>query len=581
MKPAKFGVCSAALLALPTLAMAQWNDDFESYSTGLLIPQSTWESWDNDPGAANATVVTSPAIGSRSLANTNVDDTVHVWSGYTSGVWDFTIDQNIPSAMTGTAFVILLNDYNSGAANPKNWSTQIEMDPAGGVVRHFDTGAELPLITGQYVEVKITIDLGNDRQDIYYGGNLLVSTSWTEGASGGGFAEIEALDLWGNGASVHYYDNAGLNEAPPDGACCFNDGSCTVEPSSTACETGGGDFQGLGSTCAAVFCPELGPNGWIVDGPLSWSGDTCSENNSCSITSARDIQWVVTIPWAADWTFSVCGTVFDTQLALGAAPCGSELGFSDDAPGCGVASEFVATLSAGTYYLTLEGFSSGDCGPFVLNVTSGPCEIAQPGGSTVEGEACGDNTNGGCNDAAGGYPFDPISIGETVWGTVWRDGTVRDTDWREITIATPKTLRWGGEFENPLGGSFYLVTSSDGTCTGTLSVPAAANDNVEQCGEGPKEIEVVLAAGTHWFWAGPTPTGVLVCGDFHNYYATLSEVASPCPQDLDGSGDVGFGDLLQVLSNWGNVGGVEDLDGSGTVDFGDVLAILSNWGPCP
>ncbi len=53
-----------------------------------------------------------------------------------------------------------------------------------------------------------------------------------------------------------------------------------------------------------------------------------------------------------------------------------------------------------------------------------------------------------------------------------------------------------------------------------------------------------------------------------------------CLADLDGSGDVGFGDILAILSAWGNKGGAEDLDGSGVVDFGDLLIVLAAWGPC-
>ncbi|NNM27398.1 MAG: hypothetical protein HKO59_15695 [Phycisphaerales bacterium] len=54
-----------------------------------------------------------------------------------------------------------------------------------------------------------------------------------------------------------------------------------------------------------------------------------------------------------------------------------------------------------------------------------------------------------------------------------------------------------------------------------------------------------------------------------------------CPADIDGSGDVGFTDLLQVLSVWGVCGGCpEDLDGSGDVGFTDLLQVLSQWGPC-
>ena len=55
-----------------------------------------------------------------------------------------------------------------------------------------------------------------------------------------------------------------------------------------------------------------------------------------------------------------------------------------------------------------------------------------------------------------------------------------------------------------------------------------------------------------------------------------------CPEDLDMSGDVGFGDLLAILSAWGPCAAcAEDLDMSGDVGFGDLLAVLSAWGACP
>ncbi len=54
-----------------------------------------------------------------------------------------------------------------------------------------------------------------------------------------------------------------------------------------------------------------------------------------------------------------------------------------------------------------------------------------------------------------------------------------------------------------------------------------------------------------------------------------------CGGDLDGSGQVDFGDLLAVLSVFGPCGGcAEDLDGSGAADFGDLLLLLANFGGC-
>ena len=55
-----------------------------------------------------------------------------------------------------------------------------------------------------------------------------------------------------------------------------------------------------------------------------------------------------------------------------------------------------------------------------------------------------------------------------------------------------------------------------------------------------------------------------------------------CIGDLDESGDVGFNDLLAVLTSWGPCVPpcAEDLDGDESVGFGDLLVVLTAWGPC-
>ncbi len=55
-----------------------------------------------------------------------------------------------------------------------------------------------------------------------------------------------------------------------------------------------------------------------------------------------------------------------------------------------------------------------------------------------------------------------------------------------------------------------------------------------------------------------------------------------CPADLDGSGDVGITDFLELLAAWGpNPGHPADLDGDGVVGITDFLELLANWGACP
>ncbi|MBC8201770.1 MAG: hypothetical protein H8E86_06940 [Planctomycetes bacterium] len=55
----------------------------------------------------------------------------------------------------------------------------------------------------------------------------------------------------------------------------------------------------------------------------------------------------------------------------------------------------------------------------------------------------------------------------------------------------------------------------------------------------------------------------------------------PCPEDINGDGNVGVNDLLAVIDQWGQPGGSADVNGDGTVDVSDLLTVVGNWGQCP
>ena len=59
-------------------------------------------------------------------------------------------------------------------------------------------------------------------------------------------------------------------------------------------------------------------------------------------------------------------------------------------------------------------------------------------------------------------------------------------------------------------------------------------------------------------------------------------MAKLCAWDLDGSGEVGVADFLELLGVWGPCKGCPaDFDASGDVGVSDFLDLLGNWGPCP
>ncbi len=56
---------------------------------------------------------------------------------------------------------------------------------------------------------------------------------------------------------------------------------------------------------------------------------------------------------------------------------------------------------------------------------------------------------------------------------------------------------------------------------------------------------------------------------------------TPCHADLEGDGNVGIVDFLDLLAAWGtDPGGPPDFDGDGDVGITDLLQLLGAWGPC-
>lgn len=159
-------------------------------------------------------------------------------------------------------------------------------------------------------------------------------------------------------------------------------------------------------------------------------------------------------------------------------------------------------------------------------------------------------------------------------------GGTRDGD--AFTIAdgfssrpTPVIVWTFGEFVlawSDAGNVVAKIVQDDGTvCDETLTVAAGSAAGGVAIAYGSAVNEVLAT------WVDNRNIGQ---GE-QDIFARVLGFGTACPADLDGNGSVDFGDILAILSAWGNAGGPEDLDGSGTVDFGDLLVVLSEWGPCP
>ena len=198
-----------------------WSDDFDSYDTGQFLDgdpeDGGWEGWDNDP-QFGAYVVDDPFLSEpHSVDIAGNSDLVQEFSGYTSGEWIFTAWVYVPSDLVGLSYFILLSDYADvdPGANSK-WAVQMWFDPVLGIVT-VDDGDQLALITDQWVEIRVEIDLEADWHQVFYDGLMLYEKAWTAGPfnEGDGILNIDAVDLFANSATSVYYDDLSLEEPQP------------------------------------------------------------------------------------------------------------------------------------------------------------------------------------------------------------------------------------------------------------------------------------------------------------------------------------------------------------------------------
>ena len=188
-----------------------WFDNFDSYATGSqLHGQGGWKGWFNDPSGGALTSNVQSHSAANSAAIVGASDLVHEYAGYTAGQWVYTAWQYVPTDFTGETYFILLNTYND-AGSGLNWSVEVRFNAATNLVTNDGpAGGTLPLIKGQWVELRNEIDLDLDTLSFYYNNALLFQGTWTGGMSGGGALNIGAVDLFANASSVVYYDDFSL-----------------------------------------------------------------------------------------------------------------------------------------------------------------------------------------------------------------------------------------------------------------------------------------------------------------------------------------------------------------------------------
>lgn len=188
---------------------AEFTEGFETYAAGTSVHgQGGWKGWDN-VAAVGASVSNRVAHGGRnSIEIQGSSDLVHEF-GLTGDKWVLTVYQYVPAGAKGATYFILLNTYRDGG--PYDWSVQTEYDLTAGTVTASigDTGSQARIVYDRWVEIQFVIDLTANTFEESYNGTRIAAGPWDNNAHG----TLQAIDLFGNGASPIFYDDFKIDRA--------------------------------------------------------------------------------------------------------------------------------------------------------------------------------------------------------------------------------------------------------------------------------------------------------------------------------------------------------------------------------
>lgn len=288
--------------------------------------------------------------------------------------------------------------------------------------------------------------------------------------------------------------------------------------------------------------------GATMDGP-NQDGGGC---NSGTDTFFNDVWWKFVAPANGVVSISTCGAVgYDNKSALynlGTDPAsfdyndlaanlvacnddGSATCFLTDGVTPYATALTASVVQGNTYLIRMGSYTDGEVGAGTITIDL-PSACTLDVNNKTEGEACGSNSNGGCNDLAGGAPTEFISLGDTFKGTfnttidAATGNVVRDLDWYRLNLTSDQTITVDLRSETL---SFAALLGGECGTTLTLATTAAG------C---PESFSLCVKAGAYYLIVGPDfDDGSLACGlgSANEYSIKVTGTPASCPSTLDTS----------------------------------------------
>lgn len=242
-------------------------------------------------------------------------------------------------------------------------------------------------------------------------------------------------------------------------------------------------FAGAAPPPPNDLCANATPVGDIVS--LNFNTMTANYDGAGTCQTSKNVWYLFTAPLTGNSTISLCGSSYDTKLAVyegaSCSPLGTLLACNDDA--CGVQSEAVVSVVAGNQYLVEVGGYSTNAGPGVISITT----VVPP-------------PNDNCEDVT------PVVLTAGVPVTITGDNTGASPDcasfpgnnaWEAFTITecSNVTLDYCGT--TPAFGNAWLNLAIGCPCT---AFTPAGTWETSSCGDGNVSITWLgLPAGTYYY----------------------------------------------------------------------------------
>jgi len=243
-----------------------WSDNFDSYSLGQFLDGTPddggWKIWNGSPDGDGAYVVDNQSLSNpHSVEILGKSDIVHEFTRICSGNWTFTDWVYVPTDFSDASCFILMSYYPTPYSYDI-WQLAVIFNGGTGFVKSYPSGPTLPLITGQWVELRVEIDFEADCLECYYNDELLDEKKWTVDIYGnpGCYRNLAAVDLgWAYSYpdTPIYHDDLSIDgEAGPDHElACEGSLSWTVKPGTNV--TGNFIVENIGEPNSRLE--------WIID----------------------------------------------------------------------------------------------------------------------------------------------------------------------------------------------------------------------------------------------------------------------------------------------------------------------------